>query len=122
MWLRLGERGKLANVPQVLLKFRLHDKSISERKGQEQRRLAREACERAWRRRGLSDMTFEADNLWRPGKDRQSRHAFSLRYGWWAFNSAQRKTALVYGAKAVWADPLKPGGWKLLACAAVKPM
>ncbi len=43
-----------------------------------------------------------------------------LRYGWWAFNSGERKTALVYGMKAIGAMPWKSEGWRLLVCAIVK--
>lgn len=54
LWLRLGEVGKLANLADVLLKYRLHDKSISEKAGQKQREAARRACESAWRRRHIT--------------------------------------------------------------------
>ena len=120
LWLRLGEVGAVANLPQTLIQFRLHEGSISETKRHEQRRLARLACERAWQRRGMTGCTFEAAEPWRPGRDRRSRHRYATRYGWWAFNSGERRTAMVYGAKAVAALPLNPAGWKLMACAAAK--
>ena len=122
LWLRLGEIGRLGNVPGVVLKFRQHGGSVSETRREEQRRFGREACERAWKRRGITDGTFEADEPWRPGRDRRSRHQFALRYGWWGFNSGARDTALAYGLKAVRIAPWDLSGWKLLAAAAVKPM
>jgi glycosyltransferase involved in cell wall biosynthesis len=122
LWLRLGEVGRLGNVPEVVLKFRQHESSVSETKREEQRRFGREAVERAWKRRGITDGVFEADEPWRPGKDRASRHRYALRYGWWGFNSGTRNTALAYGLKAVSIQPLNAGGWKLLASALVKPM
>jgi glycosyltransferase involved in cell wall biosynthesis len=122
LWLRLGEVGRLGNVPEVVLKFRQHDASVSETKRQEQRRYGREAVERAWNRRGITDGKFEAEEPWRPGQDRKSRHAFALRYGWWGFNSAARGTALAYGLKAVRIAPWNLAGWKLLAAAALKPL
>jgi hypothetical protein len=122
LWLRLGEVGRLGNVPEVVLKFRQHGGSISETKREEQRRFGREACERAWKRRGITGGTFEADEPWRPGRDRRSRHQFALRYGWWGFNSGARNTALAYGLKAVGLAPWDVSGWKLLAAAAIKPM
>jgi hypothetical protein len=121
LWLRLGEVGKLANLPQTVLQFRLHASSVSEKNRVEQRSFARQACERAAERRGVAS-TFIASEPWRPGTDRESRHSFALQYGWWAFNSAQRRTALLYGLKAVGLQPLKSTGWRLLACAAIKPM
>ena len=120
LWLRLGEVGKLGNVPQTVLKFRLHEGSVSEKKGLEQRKFARMACERAWQRRGMTDAVFEAAEPWRPGTDAESRMGFALKYGWWAFNSGERRTALHYGVRAVRAKPLRAEPWKLLLCAAVK--
>ena len=82
----------------------------------------REACERAWKRRGITNGVYEADEPWRPGKDRASRHKYALRYGWWGFNSGARNTALAYGLKAVSIRPASADGWKLLASALIKPM
>jgi glycosyltransferase involved in cell wall biosynthesis len=121
LWLRLGEVGKLANVPAPVLRFRLHESSVSETKREQQRQMGRLACEEAWKRRGLTGMAYEADEPWRPGSDRESKHRFAVQYGWWAFGSGQRKTAVYYATKAIAAMPLKGSGWKLLACAMVKP-
>ena len=109
-------------MPETVLRFRLHEASISETRRHEQRESARIACERAWQRRGISDGVFEAEEPWRPGADAASKVKFALQYGWWAFNSAQRRTALHYGRRAIEADPMSIDGWKLLLCAAVKPM
>jgi len=119
LWLRLGEIGELANMPSSLTQYRVHAGSISEKKCQQQRDYAREACERAWERRGIAG-TFEAGHLWRPGEDRPSRQAFALEYGWWAFNSGERHTAVVYGIKAVALKPWNEGGWRLLLSALIK--
>lgn len=121
LWLRLGELGQLANLPEPLLQYRIHLKSVSETSGLLQRQKAREACEQAWQRRGIHG-EFEASDLWRPGRDRQSRYKFMLQYGWWAFNIRQRQTALIYALKAIQAAPEKAGGWKLLACTLIKPL
>jgi glycosyltransferase involved in cell wall biosynthesis len=120
MLLRIGEVGRLANLPQVVGSYRLHKTSISQNKRHEQRAMAREACERAWRRRGIQG-TFDAVEPWRPGKDRTSRHDFALQYGWWALGSQQRRTAMVYGIRAVAAKPWEIGGYKLLVLALFKP-
>jgi glycosyltransferase involved in cell wall biosynthesis len=119
LWLRLGEIGELANLPQPVIRYRLHSTSISEQHCREQRQEAYLACERAWKRRGIEGK-FEAGEPWRPGKDRHSRHKFMLQYGWWAFTSAQKRTALIYGFRAVYALPFSPEAWKLLVTAALK--
>jgi hypothetical protein len=122
LFLRLGEVGELAILPETVLRYRLHESSISETRGQEQREFALLACKRAWQRRGIADGVFEAAEPWRPGKDSASKVKFALQYGWWAFNSAHRRTALHYGWRAVEANPANADAWKLLVCAAVKPM
>jgi hypothetical protein len=121
LWLRLGEIGKLANVPETILRYRLHGESVSEKKAKNQQAMIRLAVERARHRRGIAEPYVERQH-WRPEKNRRSQHDFALKYGWWAFNSAQRKTALYYGAKAVAQVPFSPAAWRLLLCAAVKPM
>ncbi len=121
LWLRLGEVGPLGNVPLSLQMYRLHANSVSETKRTRQRERCRLACERAYRRRGL-DRPYKDPGDWRPGADRQSRFDYALRYGWWAFGSGQRQTAMFYGAKAVRLRPHVATGWKLLACSMLKPM
>ncbi len=121
LWLRLGEVGKLANLDEPVLKYRFHNGSVSEQKQMLQQQKAKAACERAWQRRGIEG-TFTGGEFWRPTADPDSRHHFMLRYGWWAFSSRQRQTAFIYGWKAIAIRPLRLDGWKLLACAAVKPM
>ncbi len=120
LWLRLGEIGQLANLDEALIRYRLHEGSISEQKGKEQRSAARDACERAWKRRGIQG-EFKASEPWRPGQDRESRLRFMLKYGWWAFDSGERRTAIIYGWRAIRARPFRSDGWKLFACALLKP-
>lgn len=121
LWLRLGEVGELANIADVILKYRLHDKSASENAGKSQREEARRACENAWRRRGISGV-FDAHTAWRPGSDSSSKIQFALQYGWWAWSSCQRSTAIYYGWKAVKLQLLSLAGWKLLLVALMKSL
>lgn len=120
LWLRLGECGKLENISEPILKFRLHSKSASEQNGLKQRQAAKLACEAAWKRRGIEGK-YEAGYPWRPTADADSRYKFMLQYGWWAWNSRQRQTAIIYGLKAIQVKPLRKEGWVLLFCALFKP-
>lgn len=120
LWLRMSEHGPLANVRDCLIRYRLIQTSLSEAKGRNQREGARRACEAAWKRRGITDGVFMGAEHWRPGTDRDSRHRFACRYGWWAFNYGERRTAAIYGLKAIAIRPLSSAGWRLLASAAVK--
>ncbi len=117
LWLRLGELGKLANMDDVVLKYRIHSKSVSARRGALQRSAARRACESAWKRRGIAQSEYTAAELWRPGADRESQFRHQLTYGWWAWNSGERRTAQIYGLKSVIARPLAREAWKLLVIA-----
>ena len=121
LWLRLGEIGDLRNLQSPILNFRLHDSSISETQGEKQRNYAHRACKNAWQRRGIS-REFEAVEPWRPTRDRASRYQFALKYGWWAWNSRQRKTALIYAGKALQIKPWGIKAFKLLYCTLLKPL
>lgn len=118
LWLRLGERGKLACVPHPVLRYRQHDKSVSEARAEEQADCIREGCERAYERRGLL-RTFVQPPAWRPVGESQ-RTDFLLTYGWWAFKSHQRQTAFVYALKALQRRPLAQEPWKLAIASLTK--
>jgi glycosyltransferase involved in cell wall biosynthesis len=121
MWLRVGEVGKLANLPELVLQYRQHAQSVSSTKHDQQVLHSKQACERAWKRRGVAGKLCD-DIQCRPASDRKSRFEYQVRYGWWAFNSAQRLTAMRYAFRAICLQPLREAGWKLLACSLIKPM
>ena len=56
LWLRLGEHGQLANIPEVLLRYRRHSKSIGHARATEQARAVRRAVLEARQRRGLAEI------------------------------------------------------------------
>lgn len=122
LWLRLGEIGKLACLPEVLLQYRQHDQSVSEKKQRLQTQNMQRACEAAWKRRGVEGRyrCRAAEEDWRPSGGRAARLRFALQYGWWAFNAGERATARHYGWKAVAAAPWRADGWKLVLCSLVK--
>lgn len=116
LWLRLGEVGEIRNLPEVVLRYRIHEKSISGSNQTRQLDAARRACEAAWNRRGVvGQHQFEAQP-WRAGDGRHSRHQFTVRYGWMAWNQGHASTARTYALRAVVQLPWKVEGWKLLYC------
>lgn len=119
IWLRLGECGKLENIAEPVSNYRLNDGSVSELNGLKQRQVAKLACEAAAKRRGIASQ-YNADGLWRPGSDANSKHKFMLQYGWWAWINKEYKTAAIYGIKAIMLKVQNMDGWKLLACALLK--
>lgn len=121
LWLRLGEVGKMACLPQTLLQYRQHEGSVSEKKQKLQTQNMQRACEAAYKRRGVEGQyQCRAAAGWRPSGTRDSKLRFALQYGWWAFNAGNRDTARHYGLRAVSAIPWKIEAWKLLACAWLK--
>lgn len=120
LWLRLGETGLLANIPHPVVKYRMLSNSISGQNPICQKQEFFNACQKAWNRRNV-EYNFEFTD-WRPDSTKKSRFDFNLKLGWWAFNYQQRKTALIYGLKAVILMPFNSEGWRLLICALIKPL
>ncbi|NJO41927.1 MAG: glycosyltransferase [Cyanobacteria bacterium CRU_2_1] len=123
LWFKLSQVGGLANLKDAVVQYRLHPGSICDRHRAAPPPALQIALDRAWEK-GIIKERIQATTVcgWRPGIDRVSRHDFMLRYGWWAFNSRQRGTAFVYGTRALTLNPFSPQGWKLLSCAALKPL
>ncbi|TQE98476.1 MAG: glycosyltransferase [Spiribacter salinus] len=119
LWLRMAEIGRLANLPDIVLEFRIHGGSISGSKQDLQRQMCRRACEAAWARRGLTGMTFDYSD-WRMADTPESRRAFHLRYGWQAWNHGYRDTWRHYALRSVADAPLSVEAWKLLIAGAIK--
>lgn len=115
LWLRLGEIGRLANLPETIIQYRIHSQSISALAAQgRQRDAGRKVCEAAWVRRGLTGMVYEAGGAWRADDTTKSQYRFLLDYGWRALMSGYRQTAWVYGMRAIKMAPMNSSGWKLL--------
>ena len=113
LWLRLAEIGKVANLPEIVLRYRLHSDSLSEASGQKQHDAMKRACQSAWHRRGIEGR-FEVTEHWRPGTDKTSRHKFALQYGWVAWNHGHRGTWWTYAWQALRLRPLALSSWRLL--------
>jgi glycosyltransferase involved in cell wall biosynthesis len=116
LWLRLGEVGKLANLPETLLHYRLHSKSITHKRQQRQADDAYAACQRAWQRRGI------AGTFVRKPADHLHQHDFLVNCGWLGFKTGQRRLAQRCGLRAIAAQPFSKAAWNLLACAILQPL
>jgi hypothetical protein len=116
LWLRLGEIGHLANLPDTVLRYRMHLNSLTYRRKVRQALDAQAACERAWKRRGIQgEFIREANDFMR-------QHEFLLRCGWGSFNRGERAMAIDWGLKAITIQPLNLDSWRLLVCAVIKPI
>jgi glycosyltransferase involved in cell wall biosynthesis len=118
LWLRLAERGRLANLHEIVLRYRLSTQGISGSGLDAQKAAARRACEAAWARRGVTGNFGFGD--WRPSADRASRLKFSLLYGWRAWSYGNRATWRRYALRALRLAPLNPSAWRLAAFGAIK--
>ncbi|QDV36259.1 glycosyltransferase family 2 protein [Tautonia plasticadhaerens] len=118
LFLKLGDRGRLGNIQEPLLKYRLHAQSVSERRQRLQLQNFRRASDDACARRGLTPR-FVPRAPWRP-VDRDSLLGFYTWCGWSGFMQGDRRMALEYGLEAVRLIPWRPAGWRLLACALLK--
>jgi glycosyltransferase involved in cell wall biosynthesis len=114
LWLRLGEVGRLACLPDVLLRYRQHAGSISETRQQRQLQHIAAALVDAWKRRRLPGTPHPKPAAWRSTGDADSRYRQTTRYGWWAWHSGHNDTARAYARAAIAMRPLGPEGWKLL--------
>ena len=118
LWLRLAEVGRVENLADVLLKYRVHDQSISALKQDEQIASCRRACEDAWARRGVT-ASFD-HKPWRMEQTRASRCAYYVKYGWKAWHFGFRDTWRHYALRAVQTNPASVPAWKLLVLGALR--
>lgn len=118
LWLRLGERGKIANLPRVLLEYRVHANSISATRQQEQLHNIRQSCAAACTRRGV-EVACDVGG-WRMDDTPASKRKFYLRYAWQAWNAGFRDTWRHYALKSLRLAPFSPEAWKVLILGALR--
>lgn len=112
LWLRMAERFRLANMPEVLLDYRFHPFSISasadgSSTNNERARIL------AARRRGLPEDKLKPRDLWnwRPAPDRRSQSDFAVTWAWQSRKAGYSDTARHYFLKALRVDPLSRRAW-----------
>ncbi len=112
LWLRLAERGRLANLPEALVKYRTHVGSVCHTQNHRQQEAARAAIEDARRHRGLDDVPAVRPQATAPANFDQIRR----KWAWWALMAGHvasaRKHALAHFAR----HPLSLDSWRLLYC------
>lgn len=113
LWLRLAEVGKLANISEVLLKYRLHPKSIGHSRRVKQLQALNIAVTDAYRRRRLTPPLKEDT------ADEQSSYDYNphTKWAWWSLSDGNVATARKHALLALKGNPVSVESWKLLACA-----
>ena len=114
LWLRLADVGRLANLPEVLLDYRLHHGSVTFTKHARQDAVVRDAVRRAYGRRGGA---MPADWQKRPWTPRPAAEQLG-QWGWRALGEGRVGAARRFAWHALRAAPGSGAGWRLAACAA----
>ncbi|MBC7784653.1 MAG: glycosyltransferase [Burkholderiales bacterium] len=113
LWLRLAEIGRVANLPDVLLKYRRHPDSVSHMKYENQWTLKKNIVAEAYARRGLKFPDNWTFNPWRPKPvDLQYRE-----WGWQQLKAGNKAIARKNAWAALKTSPRSAASWKLLICA-----
>ena len=108
LWLRMAEVGKLANLPDVLIRYRIHDRNVSLSAADRERRLAvtLETLARAFVRRGITDRAPAKIAAPAPNLGERLRDAALLR-----FFSGDRTGAMLRALPACVLQPTAPATW-----------
>jgi hypothetical protein len=112
LWLRLAERGRLANLEEVGLRVRRHAASQSAQGEAEQREQTRRICARARRRRGLPEIAPAPQPA--PPSERTSRQQYLIGASRSAWRLGERRTALAYALEGAAVHPLSPWLFRFL--------
>ena len=113
LFLRLAERGKVANLPEVLLRYRRHYKSTSHTQYKKMWAVKEKILREAHDRRGLPLPAGWKYNPWEP----PARPAQLRLWGWAAIKAGNLHIARKHAVRAVGASPLSLDAWKLMYCA-----
>lgn len=110
LWLRLAEIGTLANLNDVLLKYRWLPNSYSHARLESQAQMKRVALADAYSRRGLSGSIPDIKQGRAP-----SAADFSLKCARLALRSGRIRTARKHGIQALCRGPLRREAWRVTA-------
>jgi glycosyltransferase involved in cell wall biosynthesis len=114
LFLRLAEIGRLANLPDVLLKYRQHMGSIGHAKMKVQLESCRSMVHQAYERRGLPlppDGKIGFDQIEQRSVTDQHR-----KWAWWALKGGHVPAARKHARKALLRSPLSRESWKVMYC------
>lgn len=108
LWLRLAEMGRLSNLPELLLKYRLTLQAVTQAKRRRQEADATEAIRSARERRGLPPITREID-------DRFLSSAPEILLDRWIIAAVSERhfhTAGVLALRLIRLKPISPASWR----------
>ena len=112
LFLRLAEIGKLANLSEILIKYRHHARSICYTQAVKQRSIALKAVCAARQRRGLPVLP-EAQFTYKP----ETKSELHRKWAWWALSAGNVITARKHAFKALGRGLLNIESLRVVACA-----
>ncbi len=110
LFLRLAERTRLANLPEVVLRYRLHEKSTSHQNRRRQAEVTRRSVAEARERRGLGPAS---DRIARDPKNNECRSKTYRMWAWCALEGGNVALAREYAWRAFWRRPFSYPSWRL---------
>jgi glycosyltransferase involved in cell wall biosynthesis len=113
LFLRLAEVGRLANLPEVLLRYRQHFASVTHSKEEKQNQIRQAIYDQTRVRRGLPADVPPGVGRTRPRK----RHEQHRLWAWSALKAGNIQTARKHALKTLQGAPFSVESWRLMACA-----
>lgn len=113
LFLRLAEIGQVANLPEILLKYRRDVGSVSHTKRDNQMRLKSLILGEAYDRRGLARPAEWKFDLWKPHPPGEQLRI----WGWRALKVGRLDAARGHARELLRRSPLSLDAWKLWYCA-----
>jgi hypothetical protein len=113
LFLRLAERGKIANLPDVLLHYRQHVKSVNHTRYLEQNRVTRISVTEAYARRGVAlPATWSL-----PDRAMLPMQKEIDMWAWVALKNGNVSAARKHAVALLRMAPFSLNSWRLLYCA-----
>jgi glycosyltransferase involved in cell wall biosynthesis len=118
LFLRLAEVGRLANLGEVTLKYRMHLKSVTHTRIEQQRERSWAAVEDAHRRRGRVLDCRQLKEI------KPAPSAADIAWSWVraAYKSGNFATARKYALRFIWRDPFRTHSWWLFIGSMLGPL
>jgi glycosyltransferase involved in cell wall biosynthesis len=110
LWLRLGEVGRVANLPETLLTKRLFAGSAVASNLEKQEKLVKQILDETWLRRGLGGRPTM------PPRRLRDRADLFRQWGWMALRGGHLRSSRRYALRAIVSRPLDKGSWRLAFC------
>ena len=113
LFLRLAEVGKLANLPDVLLRYRQHFGSVTHSREQKQIEIRQAIYDQTRIRRGMPPET--SPPLLNRFRDRHRYEQHQV-WAWGALKAGNHRTARKHAIKTVMLAPFAFNSWRTLGC------